>query len=91
VAALIVENNITEVALEDIQMQTNRVNNVHTYRVLAEVIGVLEEYLTEIKIPYTIVPSVTWKSTLGIKGAGRTEQKRAAQAYVVSTYNIKAT
>jgi hypothetical protein len=45
---------------------------VTTYKVLAEVFGVLEELCTEEKIPYKIVHSQTWKSALNIKGADRT-------------------
>ena len=39
---------------------------------------------------YTVVMSGTWKSTLGIKGRTRPEQKRNAQEYVLQTYNVKA-
>ena len=90
VIGLIQEYNVTEVAIEDIQMQNSIGNNVVTYRALAEVRGVLEELFTELNIPYQIVFSGTWKSALGIKGARSAEQKRAAQAYVLETHNIKA-
>ena len=90
VISLIQEYNVTEVAIEDIQMQNSIGNNVVTYRALAEVRGVLEELFTELNIPYQIVFSGTWKSALGIKGARSAEQKRAAQAYVLETHNIKA-
>ena len=91
VKELVVEYEVDEVAFEDIQMQANKGNNVHTHKILAEVIGVLEELFTEIKVPYSIIPSATWKSTLGIKGADRTAQKKNAQLYVLNTYGIKAT
>ena len=42
-------------------------------------------------MPHTAVPSTSWKSTLGIKGKDRPEQKRNAQAYVLQTYNLKPT
>lgn len=90
VTELIQQYEITEAAIEDIQMQNSIGNNVVTYRALAEVRGVLEELFTELKIPYEIVFSGTWKSALGIKGAHSAEQKRAAQAYVLETHNIKA-
>jgi hypothetical protein len=35
--------------------------------------GVFYETLTEMNMDYQIVPSVTWKSKLGIKGSKRTE------------------
>ena len=91
VMALVHENNITEVAFEDIQHQENRINNVQTFKVLAEVYGVIQELLTEMRVKYTIVPASTWKSSLGIKGAVSAEQKRNAQKYVFDTYGIKAT
>ena len=91
VISLIDQYNITEVAFEDIQMQTNRVNNVVTFKTLAEVYGVIHQLLDEKKIPYQVVPSVTWKSTLGIKGADRQAQKKNAQLWVVNNYNVKPT
>lgn len=83
VAALIQEWGVTELAFEDIQMQGG---NVVTYKALAETLGVLEELATELKIKYTLVPAVTWRSTLGIGGRARADQKRIAQAYVLNTY-----
>lgn len=83
--------NINEIVLEDIQLQGNVVNNVQTFKILAEVFGVLEELFTEIDIKYTAVLSTVWKSTLGIKGKDRPAQKRAAQEYILNNYNIKAT
>ena len=89
VSRIIEEENITEVAIEDIQLQNNVVNNVETYRTLAEVRGVLEELFQELKIPCSIVLAGTWKSKLGIRGACRADQKRAAQEYIVNKYGIK--
>lgn len=89
VKEIIETENITEAAIEDIQMQANVVNNVETYRTLAEVRGVLEELFQELKIPYSIVLAGTWKSKLGIRGRDRASQKRAAQQYIVDTYGIK--
>lgn len=90
VLELIAEYNIDEVAFEDIQMQGNVANNVQTFKVLSEVFGVISEVLQEKKMKYTVVMSGTWKSTLGIKGRTRPEQKRNAQEYVLQTYNVKA-
>ena len=91
VRTLIEENNITEVILEDIQMQGNVVNNVQTFKILAEVFGVITELLVELNIPWSAVLASSWKSTLGIKGANRAAQKKNAQEYVMNTYAIKAT
>lgn len=84
---LISDYQITEVVIEDIQEQ----NNITTYKALAEVYGVLEEMLTEEGIPYRTVFASSWKSTCGVKGRARAEQKKNAQAYVENTYAIKAT
>lgn len=89
VEQLIAKYHITEVAIEDIQLQGSVGNNVVTYKKLAEVYGVLEEKLTEWKIPYQAVFSSTWKSSLGIKGRSRPEQKKNAQLYVQNTYDKK--
>jgi len=90
VIELIQEYDIDEVAFEDIQMQGNVANNVQTFKVLSEVFGVIAETLQEKKMKYTIVMAGTWKSTLGIKGRTRPEQKKNAQEYVLKTYNVKA-
>ena len=91
VIQLLDQYNITSVAFEDIQFQANRGNNVVTFKTLAEVYGVIHQLLDEKQIPYQIVPSVTWKSTLGIKGADRAAQKKNAQLWVINTYNVKPT
>lgn len=90
VCSLIVDYDINEIAFEDIQLQGNVVNNVQTFKVLAEVFGVIYELVTELQIPNTAVLAGTWKSTLGIKGKQRAEQKKNAQIYVEKTFNVKA-
>lgn len=90
VESIVQQYEITEAAIEDIQLQASVGNNVVTYRTLAEVRGVLEELFAELNIPYQIVFSGTWKSALKIKGARSAEQKQAAQRYVLETHGIKA-
>lgn len=90
VAQLIADYDINEVAFEDIQLQGNVTNNVQTFKVLAEVFGVIYELVTALELPNTAVLAGTWKSSLGIKGRVRTDQKRAAQEYVSSTFGVKA-
>lgn len=90
VQELIKEHDINEVAFEDIQMQGNVTNNVQTFKILSEVFGVVSETLQEMKMKYTVVMAGTWKSTLGIKGRTRPEQKKNAQEYVLNTYGVKA-
>ena len=85
---LITKYEIDEVAFEDIQMQ-GQVNNVQTFKVLAEVFGVTQEFLVEQRYFYHIVSSNTWKSQLKIKGRTRAEQKKNAQEYVLNTFGKK--
>lgn len=91
VKELINKYDINEVVFEDIQLQTNVGNNVKTFKILAEVFGVIYELVTELGLPHTEVLAGTWKSTLGIKGRNRQEQKKNAQNYVINTFGIKAT
>lgn len=87
VERLIKENNIEKVVFEDIQMQ----ENVETFKKLAEVFGVIYELVTELNLPNDAVLASSWKSTLKIRGSRRPEQKKNAQLWVVSNYNIKPT
>ena len=91
VIKLIEKFEIDEVVFEDIQLQDNRVNNVQTFKALAEVFGVLHELFVELKMPREAVLSTVWKSKVGIKGADRTAQKKNAQLWVKNIYNISAT
>ena len=88
---LILDNDVDEVAFEDIYMDGQRVNNVSTFKVLAEVFGVCWELFTDMELPNTPVLAGTWKSTLGIRGKTRPEQKRNAQRYVIEHYNVAPT
>ena len=91
VEELINEFCIEKIILEDIQCQGNVVNNLETFKILAEVIGVLTELAAEKNLPYELVYSTVWKSTLQIKGRTRPEQKKNAQQYVLNTYSKKVT
>lgn len=91
VKKIIEDYKIEKVILEDIYMDGQQVNNVHTFKVLAEVFGVLFELCVDMNIPVEAVLAGTWKSTLGIRGKTRPDQKRAAQAWVLKNYEIKAT
>lgn len=87
VIELIEQYHPTQLAFEDIQLQSQK--NPATYKILAQVLGVLEELATELKIPYEVIHSSSWKSTLNIKGRKRAEQKANAQAFVFTTYQKK--
>ena len=91
VKALIDKHNIEKILIEEIQLQNTVGNNVVTYKKLAYVQAILIQMLDELKLPYEIIASSSWKSTLGIKGRARAEQKKNAQIYVNTVYGIKAT
>lgn len=91
IESMIKDNSIDELIFEDIQFQSNVGNNVDTFKKLAEVYGVLSELAAEMKIPYRSVISTVWKSSLGIKGKDRAAQKKAAQNWVVTKYNVSPT
>ena len=80
------DNQIDEVIMEDIQMQGNVVNNVQTFKILAEVFGVIYELLIELDIPVEAVLASVWKSKIGITSLQRLEQKLEAQSLVKSLY-----
>lgn len=88
---LIENENIDLIILEDIYMDGQRVNNVQTFKALAEVFGVLYELCVDMEKPVEAVLAGTWKSTLGIKGKTRTEQKQNAQKWVIANYSVKPT
>ena len=87
IQTLVADYNIDEVIFEDIQQQNNVANNVQTFKVLAEVYGVVSELLQELHIPHSTVLAASWKSTLSIKGRSRAEQKKNAQLYVEQNYS----
>ena len=88
---LIDEHDIDTVAFEDIQLQNNVIQNVKTFKMLAEVYGVVEETLKEINIDYYIIPPVVWKATVKIAGKGREAEKKLAQKYIAETYGCTCT
>ena len=91
VIGLIEKFDIDEVVFEDIQLQNNITQNVQTFKVLAEVYGLIDQMASELKIPHRSYLASSWKSQLGIKGKDRAEQKRNAQKYVMNTYGVKCT
>ena len=88
IISLIKEYNIDEVVFEDIQLQDvngNKETGIKTFKVLAEVFGVIHELLTEIEMDYIIVPPIVWKATFKIAGKGRAQEKKMSQAYIKAT------
>lgn len=91
VKALIDKYDIQKILIEEIQLQNTVGNNVVTYKKLAYVQAILIQMFDELRLPYEIIASSSWKSTLSIKGRARAEQKKNAQIYVNTIYGIKAT
>lgn len=91
---LINEHDIDEVVFEDIQLQDmagGRDVGIKTFKILAEVFGVVYELLTELKMDFSIVPPIVWKATFKIAGKGRAKEKKLAQEYVLNTYGLNCT
>lgn len=72
-------------ALENVQYQTN----ARVHRDLSKLLGVLENYLLDNKYLYIIVDNGEWKSTCGVKGRKRVEQKKNAQLFVKRKFGIE--
>lgn len=86
-----------KIGIEDIQLQEFRGTNgktnyaVTTYKVLAQLQGVLLESIFSQNIESIVVHSATWKSYCNISGKSRTDQKRSAQFKVKGWYGINVT
>lgn len=94
IIGLINEYEIDEVVFEDIQLQDmagGKDVGIKTFKILAEVFGVVHELMTELDMDYTIVPPIVWKATFKIAGKGRKVEKKLAQEYVLATYGMKCT
>lgn len=94
IISLINEYDINEVVFEDIQLQDvngNKETGIKTFKILAEVFGVVHELVNELDINYTIVPPIVWKATFKIAGKGRTQEKKMAQAYIKNSLGLTCT
>ena len=94
IISLIQEYQVDEVVFEDIQLQEvngSRETGVSTFKMLAELYGVVEETLTELNIKHTSVLPIKWKAHFKIAGKGRTQEKKMAQQLVLNKYNQSCT
>lgn len=92
-----------KVLMEDIQLQEKKqgrtwendtgdnVMNVSTFKTLAQLQGVLADYLYEKKIPYTFVHTATWREVCGIAGKYRADKKKSAQLKIKEWFDIEVT
>lgn len=82
------------ILIEEIQLQqipgSTQHGNVETFKKLAYVQATLMVVAQEKGIEYKVIPSSVWKSTLGIRGRARAEQKRNAQKFVLDTFGVRA-
>lgn len=80
------------VVLEDIQLQKfDGGEAVVTYKKLAHLQGVLENYCYENGYIYKVVPSATWRAYNEIKGKSRSDKKKSAQLLIKSLYDLNVT
>lgn len=82
------------VGLENIQLQTygNNQAQVETYRVLANLQGVLIDTLFEACVDHDLVYATTWRNYCNVgNGTGRENKKRQAQEKVKLWYNQDCT
>lgn len=85
--AMVETYNIDMVILEDIQQQSNP----KTYKILAELLGVLCNFLYEVQLPYFIIKPSEWRKILKIGGRKRREQKEATKQLITGLYSVEVT
>lgn len=74
------------IVMEDIQYQWGA---VLTFKVLAELLGVLETICTEHGIPYEVVSPNVWRKYAGTCGKNRTQEKQLSVITVQEKYGVK--
>ena len=77
------------IGLEGIQYQ--QYAGVTTFATLARLQGILMETIYELKIPYVICPTGTWRHHCGVKGKTRTDMKRSMQLLAKQWYEVSIT
>lgn len=78
-----------KIVYEDIQLQQGAVNNVITFKSLAEVFGIIYEYATELGVDNESILAGVWRKGLGIAGNRRDTQKANAQKWVLDNCGIR--
>ena len=92
-----------KVIMEDIQLQEKKQNrtwendtgdhvmNVNTFKTLAQLQGVLADYLYEKKVRYEFVHTAVWREQCGIAGKYRADKKKSAQLKVLEWFDLSVT
>lgn len=92
-----------KVIMEDIQLQEKKqgrtwendtgdnVMNVNTFKTLAQLQGVLADYLYEKQTRYEFVHTAVWREKCGITGKYRSDKKKSAQLKVLEWFDLSVT
>ena len=91
VEGLIDQYNISEMIIEDIQLQEGVGNNVATFKKLAEVYGVITELAQELDVKCSSVLATQWKFGLHFRTHHREDQKKEAQELVKTAFGEAVT
>ena len=74
------------IAIEGIQLEPHM--GVTTFQTLARLQGVLIENCVQLKVPFKICHTNTWRAHCGVKGKTRTDKKRSIQMLVKQWFDI---
>jgi Holliday junction resolvasome RuvABC endonuclease subunit len=74
------------IAIEGIQYEQNF--GVTTFQTLARLQGVLIEVCFDLKVPYEVVSSNTWRAHCEVKGRSRPDKKRSMQLNIKKWYDV---
>ena len=72
------------ICFEDIQYQ----NGIITFKILAMLLGIVQEVINENDIPFEIVSPNVWRKYAGTAGKDRKTEKMLSKAVVKEKYNI---
>lgn len=79
------------IGIEGIQLQEKseeRKMGVTVFETLARLQGILMEAAFELKVPFQICPTNTWRQHCGVKGRTRSDKKRSMQLLAKQWYDI---
>lgn len=83
------------IAIEGIQYQDEVADQakmgITVFQTLARLQGVLMDTCFELKVPFEVCPTNTWRSHCGVKGKYRADRKRSMQLLAKSWYDISVT
>ena len=81
------------IGFEDIQLQSfqNRNIGVTTYKILAELLGILMETCYENDWNYVVCAPATWRAYNGVKGKTRIDKKKSMQKLIKEWFDITVT